>query len=451
MKMKSIPQSALLLALTIPLTSALAQFPKPPSTNASPTVRLVSPHEGALLLAGETIHVCAQARYFTDRVAQVEFFSDANSLGTVTNSPNRWGFISDLFCLSWTNAMAGNHILTAVAIDVGGASVASAPVDISVVTNLPPRVHITRPANGASLRGPTNVLVCAAANDPDGRVVSVEFFDGATSFGVVPTPPVVYVTNRDDVFPIREPYCLTLSNASLGTHILTAVATDNEGAATTSEPVTINLVSDLPPRVHIDHPFNGAIFQEPANIGICAVASDPDGTVTNVELFADGNSLGVAATPVWVTNWWEVHALYCLTWSNATAGTHALTARATDDGGLTTTSAPVNIKVLAPPAPIVKITSPPNGATIYHAPVPLISVCAAERYFSHPVMKVEFFSGADSIGMTTNAPFSCIAWKNVPAGAYTLTAVATDSTGATVTSSPVSVTVTTNRPPPFWR
>src|SRR2546428_11882 len=81
----------------------------------------------------------------------------------------------------------------------------------------------------ATVRGPTNITICAAAFDPDGSVTSVEFFEGTTSLGVVPTPPVVYVTNSYGVFPIRSPYCVTWSNAPLGTFTLTAVATDNTG------------------------------------------------------------------------------------------------------------------------------------------------------------------------------------------------------------------------------
>ncbi len=54
------------------------------------------------------------------------------------------------------------------------------------------------------------------------------------------------------------------------------------------------------------------------------------------------------------------------------------------------------------------------------------------------------------LGMTTNTPYSCVVWTNVAPGACSLTAVAMESTGATVTSAPVNITVKTNQPPPFW-
>ena len=45
------------------------------------------------------------------------------------------------------------------------------------------------------------------------------------------------------------------------------------------------------------------------------------------------------------------------------------------------------------------------------------------------------------IGKSTIAPYS-VTWNNVPAGTYTLTAVAVDNTGAARTSANVVVTVT---------
>jgi beta-lactam-binding protein with PASTA domain len=56
------------------------------------------------------------------------------------------------------------------------------------------------------------------------------------------------------------------------------------------------------------------------------------------------------------------------------------------------------------------------------------------------VAQVEFFAGATSLGTATSAPFS-VTWSDVPAGDYSLTAVATDSSGARTTSEPVLITI----------
>lgn len=90
--------------------------------------------------------------------------------------------------------------------------------------NIPPNVFISSPANGASLTGPTNVLIRATAIDPDGAVVYVTFFDGATAVGSDASAP----------FEVNP-------NLGLGQHLLTAIAFDDSGEQTTSFPVRITI------------------------------------------------------------------------------------------------------------------------------------------------------------------------------------------------------------------
>ena len=71
---------------------------------------------------------------------------------------------------------------------------------------------------------------------------------------------------------------------------------------------------------------------------LAATATDSDGSVTKVEFF-DGATL-VATTTT---------APYSVAWTPATAGTHSLTARATDSAGAMTTSAAVSVNVTAAP------------------------------------------------------------------------------------------------------
>ncbi|HKQ39172.1 MAG TPA: CHRD domain-containing protein [Verrucomicrobiae bacterium] len=92
--------------------------------------------------------------------------------------------------------------------------------------NQNPTVSISAPANGQSFTGPTNLTLSANANDPDGTIASVEFFDGSNSLGSDASFP--YSVNAD---------------FALGPHTLTAVATDNTGAQTPSAPVNITITS----------------------------------------------------------------------------------------------------------------------------------------------------------------------------------------------------------------
>ncbi len=450
------------LALCATTTLSLAQVPIPNPqrlTNGPPSVRIVTPQEGAELLFGRTIHICALSLNFTGAVARVQFFAGTNLLGVVTNGPIVSGPQPcgmprrDYSCLTWSNAATGAYTLSAAATDVAGNSATSAPVDITVVTNLQPRVRIVRPCDGAIIRGPTNITICASAFDPDGTVARVRFFQGTNSLGVVTNTPTVWVTNDHGVFPIRQTtYSLTWTNVPPGAYSLTAEAIDNVGASTLSAAVDITVVTNLPPFVRIAQPQNGARFFSPANLSICAAAKDPDGTVARVEFFQGTNSLGVVTTGTTVTNGHDgVQTLYCLTWSNVPPATYSLKAVATDNVGASSASLPVSVTVVVPPPPMVKIVYPENGARFF-APAN-IYIATTTRYFTNPIASVRFLAGTNTLGVVTNSSWPTFCWRNVSPGAYSLTAVATDTASRSATSAPVNITVVTNRPapPPIWR
>jgi galactose oxidase-like protein/Big-like domain-containing protein len=193
---------------------------------------------------------------------------------------------------------------------------------VSVVpTNAAPTVTLTQPANGATFTAPATVNLAATASDTDGTVAKVEFFNGTTKLGEDTTAP----------------YNLTWSGVAAGTYTLTAKATDDVGASTTSAPSTVSVnpaTANQPPTASITSPANGSVFAWKPTITITATAGDPDGAVTKVE-FLDGTTvLGQ-----------DTSAPYSFTWRNVPVGSHALTARATDNAAATTTSSTVNIKV----------------------------------------------------------------------------------------------------------
>src|SRR5205823_4081018 len=138
---------------------------------------------------------------------------------------------------------------------------------------------------------------------------------------------------------------------------------------------------------------------------------------------------------------------FCLTWSNVPPGGYVLTARATDNGGASTVSDPVNITVKPGPPPtnippVVRITSPANGA-LFHAPVD-VPIYAYAHDSDDAVASVEFFAGSNSLGFgssiicPSNPPCpTCpvrpcptntylLVWSNAPLGTFLLTAKATD-------------------------
>jgi hypothetical protein len=344
------------------------------ATNPLP-VGIISPKEGMVFYTPTNIQIVA---FLNDVnwLTNVEFFAGTNDLGWgILNVGTRAGFSG----LTWTNPPVGNYALTAVASyddlswtltkpPVGYYAITSAPVNITVLqgppTNLPPVVGIVSPTNGAVFYAPANIPLMAKAADPDGNITNVEFFAGTTDLGQG-LPVVLDPLLGGGVSGLV--YFFNWLNVPTNSYSVTAVATDNDGLSTTSAPITITVQlppTNFPPIVRITSPPNGSVFRAPVNIPIYAYAVDRDDSVASVEFFAGNTSLGfghhVTAVPpplppgevqppiliVVPTNYWE------LTWTNPPPGTKiALTAEATDNSGLSTTSNPVLVSILPPLPP----------------------------------------------------------------------------------------------------
>ncbi|MCE9609384.1 MAG: hypothetical protein K8R23_04060 [Chthoniobacter sp.] len=94
--------------------------------------------------------------------------------------------------------------------------------------------------------------------------------------------------------------------------------------------------------------------------------------------------------------------------------------------------------VNAPPS--VSLTSPGPGVRLTRPGTVTLTAAASDA--DGTISKVEFFSGATKLGESLAGPFS-LAWPNPAAGTFSLTAKATDNTGATATSSVVTVVIGT--------
>lgn len=277
--------------------------------------------------------------------------------------------------------------------------------------NPPPTVSITSPANNASFTPNTSITITANASD-NGSVTKVEFFNGATKLG-------------EDT---SAPYSYTWSNVPAGSYALTAKATDNLNASSTSAVVNI-AVGNASPTVSITSPANNATFITGSAVTISATATDADGSISKVEFFQGTTKLGEDAS-----------SPYSFTWANVQAGSYSLTAKATDNGGATGTSSAINITVgNANTPPVTSITSPANN-TSFTAPAS-ITINATASDPGGSVAKVEFFNGATKLGEDTSSPYSFV-WSNVGTGSYQLTTKVTDNLGLTATSSVVNITVT---------
>lgn len=182
------------------------------------------------------------------------------------------------------------------------------------------------------------------------------------------------------------------------------------------------------PTVNITTPANGSNFITGSVVNIAANAADTDGSVTQVEFFVNGVSVGVDATAPYSVNW------------TSTAGTKSLTAVATDDAGATATSSVVTINIANNQAPTVSVTAPSNAVT-----GDLVTLNATANDVDGTVSLVEFYVDNVLVGSTAVSPYSFV-WT-ATLGNHTVKARATDNLGLQTTSSNANITVGNNVPP----
>jgi hypothetical protein len=110
--------------------------------------------------------------------------------------------------------------------------------------NQPPRVEIVKPHSGEVFQAPADIAIVAAARDPDGWVHLVEFFAngekiGEQSIEFIQAPPPGQL----------QEFSFNWTGVRPGLYVLTAKATDDDGATTMSGPVAIVVVETSEPPI----------------------------------------------------------------------------------------------------------------------------------------------------------------------------------------------------------
>lgn len=360
-----------------------------------PVVAFTTP-SSATFAAPATVTFAVDAKAPGATVTQVRFQRNGVNVGTVSSPP---------YQITLPSLGAGTYTIGAFADTNRGVSGGTQTTIQVLGPNVPPNISITSPASGAVFVAGANVPVTVNASDPDGGTVTlVEFLDGIT---------VVGATNV-------APFSFSWINPGLGSHTLTARATDNRSGQTTSAPVTISVVPpNTAPSVSLTNPTSGTVFTAPATISLSADATDGDGTIAKVEFFQGSTLLSTVTT-----------APYTFTWSNVGQGSYTLTAKATDNAGATTTSNSASITVNPPPT---VVTSPADGATIN------ASTTLVRGTFIGPVNTGITVNGVVAVTDQNNNFYA----HDVPlvAGSNTLTITRTTDQGETASR---TMTVTSN-------
>lgn len=318
-----------------------------------------------------------------------------------------------------TAAASTNYSYTVRAYDAAGnTSADSAPATVST-----PAPDTTPPVISAVNAGPvsqTSATITWTTDEPSTSQVN---YGATTSYGTSTTLSSALVTTHSQ----------TISNLSpSSSYHFQVSSTDASGNNALSADNTFTTPDPAPdttaPTVSVTAPANNATVS--GTINLTASATDNVG-VAGVQFTLDGANIGTEDTT----------SPYSTSLDTKTIGNgpHTLAATARDAAGNTATATTVNITVsndLTPPT--VTLTTPTDGTTVSGT----ISV-AASASDNVAVASVQFTLDGNNLGAAdVTSPYS-VNWDTttVAAGAHTLSAIATDTSGNTTTAAATTVTV----------
>lgn len=437
------------------------------NSNLSPTVSFSSPTNNAQIPEGSAITLLANASDEDGQVTQVEFLAGDQTVAIVTQAP---------FEASWTAAQ-GVSQLTAIATDNEGA-VTSTTVAIVVQPQVelpPPSITLTSPTGTETLSVGDNLTVTAQADDFDGVVTQVEFFVNNQSVAIDTSAPYEYQWTASVgtySFKAQATDDSNLSTTSQEVALVVANSETGNGGCADAVPYVAGtryevgaLVSNLnqkyrcdvagwcssdatwayepgeglywkdawtglgacstPPQVTITAPTDGQVVLAGSSNEITANASDSDGTVTQVEFFANNARLGVVT-----------QAPYSVTWNATLIGANQLKAVATDNDNNTLESV-VNVNVSDKDL-VISLTSPSAGQTVGLGKNLALSADATS--LTSGIKQVDFMVNGAVVATDTTAPYSAN-WTPAAIGQFTVSAQAVDLAGSTALSDAAAVTV----------
>ena len=223
---------------------------------------------------------------------------------------------------------------------------------------------------------------------------------------------------------------------------------------------TAALADNAPPVVTFTGPADNQTYYGASgpvnylNLVLNAQASDSDGEITQVQFYRGTTLIGNAGRSSGSASNGNWNLQFAAPLTSVGIVNYEIFAKATDDSGAVTTSAPLHITVVSNQAPQGYIYLPFSP---YTAPLPpsgtgnlVIKVTAWDG--DTPISQIQLYSGTTLVGsVTTNGTDMSntwdVTWPNVSAGTYQITAKVTDSLGGSVTTQPVTVIAVNNQVP----
>jgi RHS repeat-associated protein len=421
--------------------------------NAAPTTSITSPAASSVFGSPANITLSANAADSDGTVTQVQFFRGGTtligtaSLASGTASSGAWVF-------NWTGVANASYSLTSKATDNHGTVTTSSAVAITVHNNVLPTVSITAPADGSSFTDPPSIALTTSASDTDGGVTGVQFFGNGNLIGSA---------TRTSGTPASGTWVYNWANPpAIGGYSITAKATDINGGVKTSTAKNIDIETNAPfvDLSNIDDATTMYVPSVPVTIPLIAHTGSPVGDVTQMQFFNGATLLGNGT----LTDGNANNGAWTYNWADVGNGTYNITAKATNDSGLTGTSPVGALTVLADLPATVTLEAP--GGNSYFADssgtVPSIPLRITAADPDGTVARVDILindAGGQETLVTINnppagVPVDIADWVNVlpnfginHTGSYLATAVAYDNLGQSTTSASVNIGVGVNTGP----
>ena len=207
------------------LTFDLELYANPAVQGFAPDVGFASSIEGSLWQTGQVISIQAEALDTDGQIKSVSFYADGKLLGTDDTAP---------YSFQWQGASVGAHRLRAVAVD-NEQRQSITDTTVVVVENVPPVVLLTSPSNEAMFAVGADITVTANASDATDGIKQVEFFVREGNFFLSPDKAIGVGTRSGST------YTVSLKGLMPGHYMVWAVATDDRGATSQSNPIHIGI------------------------------------------------------------------------------------------------------------------------------------------------------------------------------------------------------------------
>lgn len=293
------------------------------------------------------------------------------------------------------------------------------------VENKAPTVSLSKPTEGQIfIKGVNPVELVANAQDPEGKIKHVEFYNGTALLTTVTAPP----------------YSYNWSNIQNGNYQVHAKVVDQGNLSATSGKVNFTVKDE---EVEVIPPAYTAKMVTPVNNSTIALGSQ------QVILKTNASTSGLTIQKVEFFNWG--YPLVTLTsgnfefpWTKVEADNYSIYAKITDSKGkvYTTPTIKFTVKAAATTAPPVSLAinlSQPSNNQTFTLGQQTVKL-KANVTGSSAIKSVQFYNWGNPFQAVNSAPFE-FDWTKIEVGTYQIHAVATDVNGNTKTSNKVDFKV----------